>query len=290
MTEQSRKPGSASVLIHLSSIMDWFKSHKQVQAGIIRAVENEDDSGMEVIIAHPDVDDLNLAFTLTPEMIARYKPKAGDYVVLYDNDYLSISPKEAFESGYRSLQGTQNKISKSHIDRLVSSLRFEFARVGDTTVTGCWAFLPDGFKVGYGESSCVDPERFSFETGCHHAKERCIQDATNKLWELEGYLLKVTGTDSSVMPTSISKLPEPSPERDGFMVYKSKPTERTAYQIRESDMLHVVTDNKKRINIGGVDYEFAHHEPVKAGDFICFLSDDDICHVRKEVMAERNYL
>lgn len=92
--------------------------------------------------------------------------------------------------------GPQSKVEISHIRNLVESLEYKFERVGDTTVTGCWAFLPGGFQVGYGESACVDPNNFDFELGKTYSKERCVQNATNKLWELEGYLLALTGTTS----------------------------------------------------------------------------------------------
>lgn len=89
-----------------------------------------------------------------------------------------------------------NKVEFSHIKKMIDSLEFKFARVGETTVTGCWAFLPNGFQVGYGESACVDPSNFDAALGEKYAKERCLHNAENKLWELEGYLLKVTGSVS----------------------------------------------------------------------------------------------
>ncbi|EPM4946599.1 Gp49 family protein [Vibrio cholerae] len=88
------------------------------------------------------------------------------------------------------------KVEKQHIENLLSQLEFKFARVENTTVTGCWAFLPNGFQVAYGESACVDPADYKWEDGCKYAKENCLQEAVNKLWELEGYLLKVTGQTS----------------------------------------------------------------------------------------------
>lgn len=110
--------------------------------------------------------------------------------------YISWSPKAQFDNGYTEVTEKQTKVEKPYIDKLVDSLEFKFARVEDTTVTGCWAYLPNGFKVGYGESACVDPSNYNEADGQKYAKERCIQNATNKLWELEGYLLKVTGSVS----------------------------------------------------------------------------------------------
>ena len=84
---------------------------------------------------------------------------------------------------------TPNKVTPEQIQALVDSLTFQFERVGDTTTTACWAFLPNGFSVAHGESACVDPANFDFELGKQYAKERCLLDARNKLWELEGYVL-----------------------------------------------------------------------------------------------------
>lgn len=50
----------------------------------------------------------NLAFHLTDgsikvkpaDIAARYHPMPGDYLVQYDNNYWSVSPKEVFEGGY----------------------------------------------------------------------------------------------------------------------------------------------------------------------------------------------
>jgi len=86
-----------------------------------------------------------------------------------------------------------SKVSQEHIKKLTDSLDYKFARVENTTVTGCWAFLPNGFKIAYGESACVDPANFDSALGKKYAKERAEQAAEIKLWEFEGYLLKVTG-------------------------------------------------------------------------------------------------
>ncbi|QIQ61313.1 ryanodine receptor [Vibrio phage V039C] len=90
------------------------------------------------------------------------------------------------------------KVDQSHIQNMVDSLSFEFARVGNTTVTGCWAFLPNGFQVGYGESACVDPSNYNQADGEKYAKERCVANASNELWKLEGYMLKMTGKVSEI--------------------------------------------------------------------------------------------
>ncbi len=91
---------------------------------------------------------------------------------------------------------SKNRVEYSHIEAMLDSLEFKFARIGDTTTTVCEAFLPNGFSVGSGKSACVDPANFDYELGCKFAKENAIANARNTLWQLEGYLLKVTGKTS----------------------------------------------------------------------------------------------
>lgn len=91
-----------------------------------------------------------------------------------------------------------NEIKKVNfvlIDEMIKSLEFKYAVIDTATI--CKAILPNGFTVGTGESACVDPNAFNKELGEKYAKERAIQNATNKLWELEGYLLKITGKTSN---------------------------------------------------------------------------------------------
>jgi hypothetical protein len=81
------------------------------------------------------------------------------------------------------------KVTPERIRILKDSLEFKFERVCESTTTACWGFLPNGFQVGYGQSACVDPENFDPALGEKYARERCVKDAEDKLWELEGYLL-----------------------------------------------------------------------------------------------------
>lgn len=54
-----------------------------------------------------------------------------------------------------------------------------------TCLTVCCLTLRNGFTV-IGESACVSPENFDAEIGRKIARE----NARNKIWMLEGYLLK----------------------------------------------------------------------------------------------------
>jgi hypothetical protein len=120
--------------------------------------------------------------------------KVGDYIVYLNEEDIYHCNAKVFAE--RNIVDETNKVEFNHIEAMKQTLSYKFARVEDTTVTGCWAFLPNGFQVSYGESACVDPANFNQAAGERYAKERAEYNATNKLWELEGYLLKVTGSIS----------------------------------------------------------------------------------------------
>lgn len=191
-------------------------------------------------------------------------------------------------------------VEKSLVDALVEALKFEFERVGETTTTVCYAFLPGGFRVGHGDSACVDPRNYDFEEGCKWAKERALIDAKNTLWQLEGYLLKVTGYTSDILMAVLASAqdttPKPSDVGPSWKQYQGKQIQRTAYEVQDFDViktrteLHTGGPSKSVIMIDGEEVEFVHYEPVKPGDFICYLDESDVYHVRRSVMQQRNFL
>lgn len=117
-------------------------------------------------------------------------PSDEGYLVVYGkgtpDHYESWTPKKQFDDGYTVYS---NRVTPERIQRLVDQLEYKFERVGNSTVTGCWAFLSNGFQVGFGQSACVDPENYNQELGEKYAKASCIKDAEDTLWELEGYRL-----------------------------------------------------------------------------------------------------
>lgn len=86
-------------VIHIGNVMNQFKCHKIVRAAKISEIL-DGSHGLSVMLQHPDVEEMTIPYVIAPEMMARYTPQVGDYVVLYDGDYVGISPKSAFESGY----------------------------------------------------------------------------------------------------------------------------------------------------------------------------------------------
>lgn len=65
----------------------------------------------------------------------------------------------------------------------------------DGALTICILTTINGFRVT-GESSCVDPRNFDAAKGRFYAKQK----AKDKLWELEGYLLKQKIFEESQFP------------------------------------------------------------------------------------------
>jgi hypothetical protein len=72
--------------------MKRYKCHKEVRAAKIAwADPTKDRVGVEGQESSVDC---------PPGMFERFVPKPGDYLVQYEDGYLSFSPKKAFEDGY----------------------------------------------------------------------------------------------------------------------------------------------------------------------------------------------
>jgi len=78
-----------------------YRSHKEVQALKIA----------QVLVVNPDgsvtlaIDDEGFdPVTVSKEVVLRYMPLPGDYLVMYQDGYHSISPAKAFEEGYTHIK------------------------------------------------------------------------------------------------------------------------------------------------------------------------------------------
>lgn len=76
-----------------------------------------------------------------------------------------------------------NRVTNQSIDARIDKV--EYHRIPNSTLTICVITMVNGFTVT-GESACVDPANFSLEMG----QEIAYENAFEKLWPLEGYLLK----------------------------------------------------------------------------------------------------
>lgn len=90
------------------------------------------------------------------------------------------------------------RITPDHIDSKIKAVRFVSGDVdpdyfaedykndcGAKSLTICILTLENGFTVT-GESACASPENFDLKIG----REIAYKNAREKIWELEGYLLK----------------------------------------------------------------------------------------------------
>lgn len=78
---------------------------------------------------------------------------------------------------------TAPRITPDRIEAVIAAE--DYAWFPGTTVTVCCLTLRNGFNV-IGESACASPENFDKEIGRKIARE----NAKQKIWALEGYLLK----------------------------------------------------------------------------------------------------
>jgi len=75
------------------------------------------------------------------------------------------------------------KVTPQHIESIIISE--DYYVFPGTTSTSCLLTLKNGFTV-HGQSACAHPDNFDKEIGQKYARE----NAFDKIWILEGYLLK----------------------------------------------------------------------------------------------------
>lgn len=98
---------------------------------------------------------------------------------------------EAIEKEIQAKGKTAPRITPDHINALMTQLVFSTHVFPGTTTTVAIAQL-DGFTVGLGQSACVSTSNFDEEIGAKIAIDNAKDLAREKLWELEGYVLKRT--------------------------------------------------------------------------------------------------
>lgn len=100
--------------------------------------------------------------------------------------------EQQIETKIASLGLTAPRIQPQRIDTLVASLTFDIHHIPGTTTILASAFLPSGFHVVTGSAAAVSPANFRYELGVEMATNKARDLAREKLWELEGYMLKET--------------------------------------------------------------------------------------------------
>ena len=78
---------------------------------------------------------------------------------------------------------TAPRVTPARLEEVIVSEQFHVFT--GTTFTACLLTLENGYTV-LGESACASPENFNAELGRKIARD----NAKNKIWQLEGYLLR----------------------------------------------------------------------------------------------------
>ena len=89
--------------------------------------------------------------------------------------------KLEYESQNKGLNAP--RLTPAHIDSVIKEIKYYV--VPDTTTTICSLVLSNGFVVN-GESAAASKENFDEEIG----RKVAYENARDKIWTLEGYLLK----------------------------------------------------------------------------------------------------
>jgi len=120
-------------------------------------------------------------FGKSDSKLSNIPPEEMGYKVIYDNDYVSWSPKDVFEESYFPLVDA-DKISEEDVDIFMGEVvgtRF------DEKTTIVTAETLTGFRQ-YETSSCVDPKNYDHAIGKEAGRKR-IEDS---LWKHLGFVLQ----------------------------------------------------------------------------------------------------
>jgi hypothetical protein len=94
-----------------------------------------------------------------------------------------MSNEQEIEKEIQEKGLTAPRLTPDLIDSVIAGKDFHV--FGTTCLTVCCLTLKNGFTVT-GESACASPENFNAEIG----EKIAFDQARNKIWMLEGYLLK----------------------------------------------------------------------------------------------------
>ena len=85
-------------LADLLKDLPQYQCHKIVKGSKIVEMEMQGSGGALV-----KLEDKEEPVMLLADFFLRFKPAVGAYLVVYENGYVSVSPTDAFESGYTRL-------------------------------------------------------------------------------------------------------------------------------------------------------------------------------------------
>ena len=86
--------------------MKTYQSHKQVKAAQIEKVFPQNDENKHLVKVVGEENPI----PVHSDVFSRYQPEKGDYLVQYEDGYLSVSPQKAFEEGYTELVDSDSPV------------------------------------------------------------------------------------------------------------------------------------------------------------------------------------
>lgn len=96
------------------------------------------------------------------------------------------------------------RITKERIDFLMGNVIYRFDQPEGTTSTLAHAFLDGDFLLATGHSACVSKANFNAESGRKWAQAKADILARDKLWELEGYALRLRIASANELAWALS--------------------------------------------------------------------------------------
>ena len=85
-----------------------YQSHKVVAGGeIVSYIQTGTTEKVAMVLK--DKEGLDINVELPPEVFARGWPQIGDFIAVYDDDYTSWSPRQAFIDGYTRIFGWRQR-------------------------------------------------------------------------------------------------------------------------------------------------------------------------------------
>lgn len=124
-------------------------------------------------------------------------------------------------------------LTPQDIENTIVATRYDRPAVGNGTMTVCYLTLKNGTVVTGINYGAIDPVRHDWEKGAEIAREQAIE----KIWELEGYLLRQRLYEAKEKAkTSLSTL---SPEAQLALTHN--------LAINEEDLISLHKENPKEM-------------------------------------------
>ncbi|MDE3114160.1 MAG: hypothetical protein KGL26_01045 [Pseudomonadota bacterium] len=119
--------------------LQQYECHKKVRAGRIARINLLPTGDYEV---HCQLaDGRSEHFEVPAQVFARSFPKIGDYLVHYEDGYLSWSPAEVFESGYKAVRQAPAPV----LCRAIDAISLAMPQAG----------LPEATRKGLGDALTI---------------------------------------------------------------------------------------------------------------------------------------